>query len=79
MKTIVAVGPFAWGKSVDGSIDRAVRECKKRVPRSYLTPGRHEIHVFEVEDFQEVDGLGRIVSGQRGGIREIAVRHLIVR
>lgn len=57
--TFIAIGPFAWGKS-EVSTAEALRNVRRHVPRSLLKKGKHPIHVYEVETFLSVDGLGRI-------------------
>lgn len=75
-KTFVAIAPYAWGKSTK-SIDDAVRNAKKHVPRSLLTPGRYPISVYVVTGtFLGVDGLGRI-EYKNGAVTRLESSHVV--
>lgn len=77
MKTYIAIGPNAWGQSKK-SIDEAVSNAKKNVPRSLLRPGKYEIEVAQVDGkFLGVDGMGRI--HYKGKLTpKVAMRHMLV-
>jgi hypothetical protein len=75
--TFVAIGPLAWGKS-ETSVDEAVRNMKRNIPKVYVKAGTHKFPVYRVDgEFLGVDGFGGVQY--KGKIEQVGERIVVVR